>query len=79
MRDSDIETRELIDTRRAWDNALRGYLRRWGSKPTARLFSVFTEVIEGLDRDPKGSFELNANDHCLTDLVKQTVYRKSKM
>ncbi len=59
--------------------ALYAYHARRGAKDTARLLSVFTEVIEGLDEHPKGSFELNAIDHCLSGLVKQVIYRKTKM
>ena len=75
----DPETQLLVETSQALNAAVSVYRRRWGTKATARLYSVFTVVVQGLDAHPKGSFELNANDHCLTNLVKQMVHRKSKM
>ena len=75
----DPETQLLVETSQALHAAVSAFRRRWGIKRTARLYSVFAEVVQGLDEHPKGSFELNANDHCLNGLVKQVIYRKSKM
>ena len=72
------ETAELVEASLALNAAVSVYRSNWGSRATARLCSVFAEVVHGLDEHPKGAFELNANDHCLSDLVKQTVHRRSK-
>ena len=74
----DPETQLLVETSQALHAAVSAYLRRRGTKRTARLYSVFTEVVQGLDEHPKGSFELNANDHCLSGLVKHLIHRTSK-
>ncbi len=72
------EARELVEASEALDAAVSVYRSMRGSRATARLYSVFTEVVRGLNKHPKGSFELNSSDHCLSDLVKHLIHRKSK-